>query len=206
MGSLRAVFLAKDAFVAGAGAACDCGDDDQRRLRLARGAGEGLRRLRDAGFAFPMIAYQPEVARGQCDEDDIERLARRLAELLATDGCTLAAFAFCPHDPRGVRRGYATDCLCRTPRPGLLTRLVQEHGIDMARSWLIASTLDEVEAGLRAGCRTILVDDGRELEWRLSETRLPHHVAESAGEAALLVLEDEQLLDWRRRAVGVAAR
>jgi len=192
------VFLSKDAFVAGDGADCGCHDVDGGRLRISRGAGEGLRRLRDAGFALHMIAHQPEIARGQCDEADVERLSGRLVDLLAAQGCTLAGFAFCPHDPHGVRRDYAMECLCRAPRPGLLTRVAQQHGIDMAGSWLVASTLDQVESGLRAGCRTVLVDDGHEREWRLSEKRLPHHVAQSPAESALLILEEEHVLDWRR--------
>ena len=52
---------------------------------------------------------------------------------------------------------------------------------------------------MRGGCRTVLLDEGREREWRLSEMRLPHHVALGLDEAALLILEDEHVPDWRRR-------
>jgi histidinol-phosphate phosphatase family protein len=179
---------------------------DPRRMRLVTGAGSALQLLRDAGFSFHVISHQPGVARGLFDEEELAPVRIRLDELLAAEGIPLADFSYCPHDPHGVRRGYAVDCVCRTPRPGLLMRAAREHDLDIARSWLIGDRLDDIEAGVRAGCRTVLLDDGREREWRLSETRLPHHMALGLDEAALLVLEDEHVLDWRERAVATPAR
>lgn len=199
----RVVFVADKAIVTPGDA---CGDVEGRVRRSARGSrllpgvGPGLRLLRDAGFAFHVIGNRPDVARGQLEEDDLRILSVRLEELFEHDDLALTGSSFCPHDPHGVRRGYTVECLCRLPRPGLLLQAAHRYGFDIARSWLIGDTLDDVEAGVRAGCRTVLVDDGNEREWRLSEPRLPHHVAEGLGEAALLILEDEHVLDWRRRA------
>jgi len=36
------------------------------------------------------------------------------------------------------------------------------YGIDLAQSWFIGDILNDVEAGCRAGCRTILIDNGNE--------------------------------------------
>jgi len=44
--------------------------------------------------------------------------------------------------------------------------------------------LDDVEAGSRAGCRTILIDNGNETEWRLSGPRQPDHRSPDLAEAA----------------------
>jgi len=194
----RAVFLDKDGTLV---------EDvpynvDPERLRLVPGAGEALRLLRDAGFAFVVVSNQSGVARGLYDEAALDPVRRRLEELLAGEGIDLTDVYFCPHHPHGVRRGYAVECLCRKPMPGLLHRAAQEHEIDLERSWLIGDILDDVEAGVRAGCRTVLVDNGGETEWRMSELRLPHHVAVSLQEAARLILEDEHVLDWRRRPVA----
>ncbi|MGZ4198898.1 MAG: D-glycero-alpha-D-manno-heptose-1,7-bisphosphate 7-phosphatase [Thermoleophilia bacterium] len=201
MSARRAMFLAADGIVVHDGAP----NPDPRRLQLVRGAGSGLRLLRDAGFSFHVISNQPGVARGLFDEEELAPLRTRFEELLADEGIVMAGFSYCPHDPRGVRRGYAIDCVCRTPRPGLLLRAAREHDLDIGHSWLIGDRLDDIEAGVRAGCRTVLLD-GREREWRLSEARLPHHVALGMDEAALLVLEDDHVLDWRERAVAAPAR
>jgi len=197
----RAVFLAENGIVVPSDASSA---RDGRGARLLLGAGPGLRLLRDAGFAFHVFGNRPCVALGECNEDELTVVAQHLEALLEDEGVGLTGCSFCPHDPRGVRRDYAVDCLCRLPRPGLLQRAAREHGIDLERSWLIGDSLDEIEAGVRVGCRTVLLDDGREQEWRLSELRLPHHVAEGLGEAALLILEDEHVLDWRRRATAAS--
>jgi D-glycero-D-manno-heptose 1,7-bisphosphate phosphatase len=201
MNAQKAVFLAKDCIVRSEASGSGPGG-----LRLVDGVGAGLRLLRGAGFLFYIVGTEPGVARAQFEEHELEKVGLRLEELLAAEDVVLTGFSYCPHDPHGVRRGYAVDCVCSLPRTALLTRAGRKYGIDMERSWMIGDTLDQVEGGVRAGCRTVLLDDGRETDWRLTELRLPHHVAVGPGEAALLILEDEHLLDWRQRAVAVSAR
>jgi len=198
----RAVFLAKDGVVVHSGPP----GAETPRLRLVNDVGPGLRLLRDAGFSFEVVAREPGVARGLYDEGSLEAVRRQLDELLAVEGIVLAGYSYCPHDPHGVRRGYAVECVCRPPQPGLLKRAAQERRLHLGRSWLIGATLDDVEAGVRAGCRTVMLDDGHEREWRMSEARLPHHVAQGFDEAALLILEDEHVLSWRERAVAARSR
>ena len=198
----KVVFLAENSIVVPGDVPGDgSGAAGARGLRLLPAAGPGLRLLADAGFAFHVIGKVPGVARGQFEADELSVLARRLEELLEAEGVTLTGSSFCPHDPHGVRRGRDRVSLpAAAPRSAAAgdARARFRH----PRSWLIGDTLDDVEAGVRAGCRTVLLDDGSERDWRLSELRLPHHVAEGLGEAALLILEDEHVLDWRRRAAG----
>ena len=83
--------------------------------------------------------------------------------------------------------GYTLACLCRKPQPGLIARAAWEHEIDLADSWFVGDILDDVEAGHRAGCRTVLVDNGHETEWRRSPLRWPHEVAANLADAALRI-------------------
>ena len=93
---------------------------------------------------------------------------------------SLGGFYYCPHLPDA-------GCGCRKPEPGLLERAARERGIDLAVSWMIGDILDDIEAGRRAGCRTILLDVGNETEWRLSDARRPDHVAADLAEAAQII-------------------
>jgi phosphoglycolate phosphatase-like HAD superfamily hydrolase len=52
---------------------------------------------------------------------------------------------------------------------------------------MIGDILDDVEAGRRAGCRSILLDVGSETEWRLCPERRPHHVAANLAAAAAII-------------------
>jgi phosphoglycolate phosphatase-like HAD superfamily hydrolase len=70
----------------------------------------------------------------------------------------------------------------------MLLRAARELGLDLKRSWLIGDILDDMAAGNRAGCRTILLDVGHETEWRWSPERRPTAVAADLTEAARLIL------------------
>jgi histidinol phosphatase-like enzyme len=70
----------------------------------------------------------------------------------------------------------------------MLLRAADKLGIDLERSWLVGDILDDVEAGHRAGCRTVLLDAGNETEWRRSPIRTPDHRARDLRKAASLIL------------------
>jgi D-glycero-D-manno-heptose 1,7-bisphosphate phosphatase len=160
---------------------------DPSLVRLLPGVTEGLRQLHQAGYLLIVVTNQSGVARGCFGEHSLGAVAQRLRELLAPAGVPLADFYYCPHHPEGKVAEYAVECACRKPQPGLITRAVQEHGIDPARSWLIGDILNDVEAGNLAGCRTILLDNGGETEWFLSHRRMPDHVANDLRQAAAIV-------------------
>ena len=65
------------------------------------------------------------------------------------------------HPHRSVP-AYAVECGCRKPAPGLLIPAPAALDIDLARSWFIGDILNDGEAGRRAGCRTVLLDNGHE--------------------------------------------
>jgi D,D-heptose 1,7-bisphosphate phosphatase len=179
----RAVFLDKDGTLI---------DDvpynvDPRLIRLAQGAAEGLPALHAAGYRLIVVSNQSGVARGYFAETALGAVEERLRHLLAEVGVPLDGFYYCPHHPEGTEPDYSRACDCRKPEPGLILRAARDHGIDLTQSWLIGDILDDVEAGRRAGCETILIDDGHETEWSLSPQRLPHHVAADLAAAARIV-------------------
>jgi histidinol phosphatase-like enzyme len=82
---------------------------------------------------------------------------------------------------------YACDCHCRKPMPGMLLQAARDHGIDLRSSWMVGDILHDVEAGNRAGCRTVLIDNGNETEWRLGPRRIPTRMAPDLYAAAMLI-------------------
>lgn len=179
-----AVFLDKDGtLVENVPYSADPGD-----LVLTPRADRGLRLLARAGYALVVVTNQSGVARGRFPESALPPLASALKGLVARAGATLLDVCWCPHHPDGVVPGYALACSCRKPAPGLLRRAAAIHGLDLGSSWLIGDILDDVEAGRRAGCRTILLDRGGETEWRLAPLRMPDFVARDLADAAAIVV------------------
>jgi D-glycero-D-manno-heptose 1,7-bisphosphate phosphatase len=154
---------------------------DPALLRFTPNAIEGLRLLASAGFRLVVITNQPGIAYHFFDRAALIRLQQALLELLATEGIDLDGFYACPHAPAAPRMA---GCLCRKPAPGLLHQAARRRNLDLARSWMVGDMLDDVEAGRRAGCRSVLLDVGHETEWRLSPLRTPHHRAPDLLQAA----------------------
>lgn len=160
---------------------------DPRRIRLAPQAGEALRLLSSLGYALFVVSNQSGVARGLFAESALTQVWATVRELLARESVTLEEIAWCPHHEDGVVPRYALTCCCRKPAPGMLLRLATAHGVDLAHSWMIGDILDDVEAGHRAGCRSVLVDNGNETLWELSPLRAPDHTATTLLEAAHMI-------------------
>jgi D-glycero-D-manno-heptose 1,7-bisphosphate phosphatase len=189
----RAVFLDKDGTLI---------DDvpynvDPERVTLARGAGSALRELKGHGYSLIVVSNQAGVALGRFSLQALCRVERRIQELLRPSGVAIDAFYYCPHLPQARNVRYAVRCLCRKPQPGLLRQAARDRQVDLAQSWLIGDILDDVEAGNRAGCRSVLVVNGNETEWRLGTHRQPHHLANSLPHAASQILAPIGLVSRR---------
>jgi histidinol-phosphate phosphatase family protein len=165
---------------------------DPALIRLSRGADYGLRRLHGAGYRLAVVSNQAGVARDLFPEDALHGVTRRLRALLAPLGVELTQVLYCPHDPAGAVERYRRACDCRKPAPGLLLRAAETLGADLARSWMVGDLLDDVEAGRRAGCRTVLVDSGGETEWRDGEHRRPDYRARDLAQAAEMILAHDR--------------
>lgn len=162
---------------------------------------QGLQTLHRAGYKLIIVSNQSGVARGYFEEADLLAVEERLRELLDCAGVPLAGFYYCPHHPDGVVLPYAQNCSCRKPGPGLLLRAAQEHGLNLHQSWMVGDILDDIEAGRRAGCKTVLLNNGHETEWRLSEHRRPHYTASSFFEISFTI----RLMDGLIRPKAVRA-
>lgn len=165
---------------------------DPLLLALTWQAGAGLQILQQLGYKLIVVTNQPGVARGLFTEAALEPVRRRLEELLVQYGVVLDGFYYCPHCPDGVVARYAIPCDCRKPMAGMLMQAAHEHGVDLAQSWMIGDILNDVEAGRRAGCRTVLVDNGNETEWKMSPERTPDVSVPDLYTAALMIAAGEK--------------
>lgn len=154
---------------------------DPSQIRLREGAANALRRLQSAGYALVLVSNQPGVALGRFPEARLGDVSAHLHAELSGHGVRFEAFQYCPHHPDGTVDAYALPCLCRKPQPGMLLRAAAEHGLDLTQSWMVGDILDDVEAGSRAGCRTILLDVGSETEWVDGDLRRPDAIAITWG-------------------------
>ena len=142
-------------------------------LELLPGVEVACRRLHDAGLMLIVVSNQPDVARGTQTMATVEALNRELAGRLPLDEIRV-----CPHDD-------ADACDCRKPAPGMLLDAAREHEIDLAKSVMVGDRRRDVEAGKRAGCRTVFIDAG----YSERPPEAPDLTVRELGEAVPWILE-----------------
>jgi histidinol-phosphate phosphatase family protein len=155
------------------------------QLRLYRGTGDALRRLAAAGAWLAVVSNQSAVARGLLTPEGLDRLDRRLRDLLRDEGVELAATYYCPHHP-----DFTGPCSCRKPAPGMIERGLTELGLPREGSFLVGDTRSDLAAARAAGLSPVLVLTGhgrRTREGAVAEN-LADHVAGTLGAAARWIL------------------
>ncbi len=161
---------------------------DPDEIELLDGVVEGLLELRRAGYKLVLVSNQSGVARGYFDEGAVARMHDRLQRMLDQHGAALDALEYCPHHPEGVAPSYAVECSCRKPAPGMLRWAARKHGVNLSASWMVGDIEADVEAGRRAGARTILVGPETSLtspDFRAGDfAEAVRHILEASGDAS----------------------
>ena len=141
---------------------------------------EALRVVAARGYEPVLVTNQSGVGRGIMTPAALERIHANLRGALARHALALRDILVCTNpddaDPR------------RKPNPGMLLEAARDHGLDLARSWMIGDSESDIEAGRRAGCRTLRV--------------APPSASTSADER---VPDMAALVDWLREHLSPAA-
>lgn len=124
---------------------------DPNKVFLHPGVHEALARLKAAGFKNIVITNQSGIGRGYMTEQQYREVE---AEVLRQIGPVLLdATYFCPDAPWQPSSR-------RKPQPGMVLEAVNEHDIDLSRSFFVGDKASDIECGRAAGVRTILVQTG----------------------------------------------
>ena len=186
--SSRAVFLDRDGTLVHASHY----PSRPEQLRLYDNIGPALQFLqRQQNFRIIVITNQAGIARGYFTESDLQRMHDYLTDELAVLGVHVDGIYHCPHHPDGVVEELSILCECRKPQPGMLLRAARELDLDLEHSWFVGDILDDVEAGNRAHCHTILVDLGTE-SLPQQPLRVPTFVARNTLHALQIIRHVEE--------------
>ena len=152
---------------------------DWSEFRFKDGALDMLAALRQAGYRLAVVTNQQGVGKGLVDAEALRRMHERMRAEAERRGAGIDGVFVCPH--------LATaGCGCRKPKPGLIHRALSALGypVDLERSWMVGDAPSDVQAGQRAGLRTLLVGASPEQIRQAAPTAA---VPEVAGIAAVLM-------------------
>ncbi len=130
------------------------------QLELIPKSAEAIRLLNESGFKVIVVSNQSGVARGYYQEKDIEIYNMSMQKKLEEKNAYIDAIYYCPHYSEATIEAYKIDCDCRKPKPGMLTQAEKDLNLNLKLSFLIGDKISDIEAGYRAGCKTILVLTG----------------------------------------------
>ena len=144
-------------------------------------------------FKLILITNQAGVAKGYLNEQMLRHIHGCLEHKLWIHRIRLAGIYYCPHHPQAVIPFYRKVCPCRKPAPGMLLAAAVQLGLDLGSSYTIGDKLSDIEAGQRAGTKTVLVRTGYGKKHEmliLPGSSHPEFVGEHLEEAADWILEN----------------
>jgi D-glycero-D-manno-heptose 1,7-bisphosphate phosphatase len=120
------------------------------RFELFRGVGAAIALAHERGFLVICITNQSGIERGLYTREDVERIHRRVNDLLRPSHTQIDAFYYCPHAPE-------TGCACRKPGTLLFEEARRDWNISFGASAIIGDRNIDIEAGRRLGLLTAYV-------------------------------------------------
>lgn len=127
------------------------------QFQVITGVYDALRNFKLAGFFLVVVSNQPGMAKGSITPENFSGIRRKMNNDFAENGITLDGEYYCFHHPQAEVPEYAIVCDCRKPKPGMLHQAARELQLDLRESWMVGDNLTDVQAGHRAGCRTVLI-------------------------------------------------
>lgn len=143
-------------------------------FEFEKNAIEGLKKLKNLGYEFIVVTNQSGIGRGYYTEEDLVTLNNQMTEKLKEFGIEILECFYCPHHPEKGIGKYKVDCNCRKPNPGMLLEGIKKYNVDIENSFMIGDKKGDLEAGKKAGLKSILVltGYGKKIEEEVKENYL----------------------------------
>ncbi len=130
-------------------------------LELILNSSKAIKLFNEKDYLTIVISNQPVVARGLCTIQEVNEINHYMEEMLKEQGAKIDRIYFCPHHPtKGNNPEYTKNCECRKPNIGLILQAKKDYDIDLNKSWFIGDHTMDIQTGVNAGCKTILVKIG----------------------------------------------
>ncbi|MGE3973479.1 MAG: D-glycero-alpha-D-manno-heptose-1,7-bisphosphate 7-phosphatase [Bdellovibrionales bacterium] len=111
---------------------------------------DSLLKLQQAGFLLLVATNQSGVARGIVQLENLHAIHEKIQRDCVALGVQIDGFYYAPYSVESHHE-------MRKPNPGMLLQGAKEHQVDLSKSYMIGDRESDVEAGLNAGTKSILL-------------------------------------------------
>jgi D,D-heptose 1,7-bisphosphate phosphatase len=134
-------------------------------FKLINGVAKAIKIINQSQYLAIVVTNQPVIARGEVTFSSLEEIHKKMETELGKQGAYLDDLFFCPHHPdKGYKdevKELKIDCSCRKPKIGMLLQAAEKYNINLSQSWYIGDTTVDIQTGINAGMKTILVKTGQ---------------------------------------------
>lgn len=132
-------------------------------FELLPGVAESVKMINSSNYLAVVVTNQPVIARGEVTTEQLDEIHNKMETLLGKAGAYIDRLYYCPHHPdkgfEGEIPELKFECDCRKPKPGMIYQAAEDLNIDVASSWVIGDSRSDIQSGINAGCRTILIGE-----------------------------------------------
>lgn len=164
------------------------------QYKLVDGICDTINRMHELGLKVVVVSNQPGIAKGYITGEIFKSISRKMTDDLLKGGASVDAEYYCFHHPDAVVAELKVICKCRKPKPGLILKAAEEMSIDLSNSWMIGDNITDIQAGINAGCKTILIGKRKCETCRLlDENSLhPDHIISGVDEIGRIIAEEQK--------------
>jgi D-glycero-D-manno-heptose 1,7-bisphosphate phosphatase len=121
-------------------------------IYLLDGVADAIANFRQNGYKVFIVTNQGGVGLGFLKKHVLDEIHESMLSLLkeANAEAIIDEIAVCTHKPKA-------ECTCRKPLPGMILTLATKHKIDLTESFMIGDMESDIECGLAAAVKTVLI-------------------------------------------------
>lgn len=121
---------------------------------------EALKIIKSKGYLIIIVTNQAGIAMGLMTKKKVEEVNSHIIRDISKEGINIDALYYCPYHPTKGKNKYKKESNFRKPEPGMLIKASRDFKIDLNSSYMIGDKISDIEAGKKAGCKTVLVKTG----------------------------------------------
>ena len=164
---------------------------DPNHLKLFPHTGEALSILKnELDFKLIVISNQSGIARGLISREMVDSVNSKINEILKADDVAIDSFYYCPSHPDFNTKD---ECRCRKPSPEMVFKAAEDLKIDLTKSYFVGDSVTDIECGINAGLKTILVKTGygeESFSILQKQNKFPTFVAQNIIEVCSFIKKD----------------